>query len=1398
MRLPLRLWQGAVRAMGFAAGVTESARLGAGRQAERKRFRRLMVEQFEDRRVLATAVDDLYVINVDETLTVEGYGTWSNDTYNNQPWGNGYSCTEYEYIPGGYDENEEWQEGYFNYENCIGEWLPNSPGYAEGGYSEAVHGDVTPLATGIPHYYDENNNPVGQYGFAFSYVPPLGFFGDDTFTYSITDDGQPTTSTATVTIRVSQYAPTAADDSYSTDEDTPLTIEAAGVGVLNNDSDDNPITANVVSNPANGTLSLNPDGTFTYTPYSNFNGTDSFVYEATDGRNGTPATVTITVDPIADAPLAYNDGYAIDTSLAAALVLNAAAGVLANDYEFDNQPLAAILDDEPEHGEVTLEEDGSLVYTPDRGFSGNDSFTYYAHDGDDDSNVAIVQIAVSQSRNIDIGTLTSHEDTDLKVSYTISGGTSIGFSIGLYASADGETPDQLLQTVGAVDLAVGTHELVISPEYDDLAEDYYLVAVVDHWDEVGETNETDNVALFACGTFLLHEPTSDELVRMLFGCNSATAISVTSPDEDTVQISARDPSSTASVPNDGTYLDFNGDGVVSQLDLDVLARNLASADRSWQNPVNRFDVDGDTYVSASDLLALINRYNAAGYHDLPTPRAPGQKYLDVSGDGYFNQNDLDHWNSCRNGGTCTQATWQNPDNMLDVNDDGEADVEDLIQINGYLDEELAAPAAPPDDPAEVTELRIHGGAANNHLASYIAPSSAISVVLLAGLGNDVIYGSEGDDHLVGGPGNDTIYGRGGDDTVDGGEGDDTVDGGDGDDSLSGGDDADALIAGDGDDSLSGDDGNDKLKGDDGEDEMHGGDGDDSMDGGQGNDWLWGDDGDDHLDGQSGNDDLYGGLGQDVLSDSSGTNSLSTNGEYVPALVGYTSEAPLYLEGQTAQIRFAHLPGSGMHAVTLTVVVLDGDAHAEEMNLAPARAGIDTAGGTTFTVHIPAGAESVSDPISIELKRDDEIEPIEYYWIHILEVHGGGHAPPPFDWASHAIYDGSIKAYDDVAILDAEDDVIVNVLTNDYAALAQPLRISSFMQPTHGEVSPVCFDEENEIDPDCNSGVTVALRYEPNLEYPYEEDSFKYTIEDDHGHHSDADVFLSAVAHRRVVNLTSDKGAKFWEGDTVTFTAALSGATPGTNEIFVWERRSLSLITRTGQSIYSNWESLPGAQNSPTAQFTFSDPFIGQVRVTLTSSGKVSHKAVDVRAQAAYPTNFHWVRNEINNTTHRMNSVYEWESITGRWWDLDGVSVGEFVYATQDGYNRVHNGLPAKKWLLPKPPFNTYIDDGEYNLVPGTNLQSVDTQGGVIITQPLAKAAPPIKQILLYQIHDGFHYNKETDGEPMVQGDPSGDVTLMNGQFIFSVVSDGNGGWIFRIENAIAGTANFTITGFPWQ
>ena len=119
------------------------------------------------------------------------------------------------------------------------------------------------------------------------------------------------TDTATPDATPVNDAPVAVDDGYNVDEDATLNVAADGVLGNDGDADGDALTAALVSGPANGTLSLNADGSFSYTPDADFNGTDSFTYRANDGTvDGNLATVTITVDPAND-PLLVDDNKAL-------------------------------------------------------------------------------------------------------------------------------------------------------------------------------------------------------------------------------------------------------------------------------------------------------------------------------------------------------------------------------------------------------------------------------------------------------------------------------------------------------------------------------------------------------------------------------------------------------------------------------------------------------------------------------------------------------------------------------------------------------------------------------------------------------------------------------------------------------------------------------------------------------------------------------------------------------------------------------------------------------------------------------------------------------------------------------------------------------------------------------
>ncbi|MGV6829896.1 MAG: Ig-like domain-containing protein, partial [Flavobacteriales bacterium] len=216
---------------------------------------------------------------------------------------------------------------------------------------------------------------------SYTYTPPSGFTGEDTFTYEIQDDGNPqATDSAVLTITVNGNP--LDNNTYANDDSYTGTPGATIAGnVLDNDSDPEGDTQTVnttpVSGPNNGTVVLNTDGTFTYVPNDpNFVGTDSFVYEVCD--SGSPqacdqATVYITVggDPnTTDAINDINNTY-VDTPVSGNVLTN------DEDAEGDMQTVTSTgTITTAQGGTVVMNSDGSYTYTPPSGYTGPDSFDY--------------------------------------------------------------------------------------------------------------------------------------------------------------------------------------------------------------------------------------------------------------------------------------------------------------------------------------------------------------------------------------------------------------------------------------------------------------------------------------------------------------------------------------------------------------------------------------------------------------------------------------------------------------------------------------------------------------------------------------------------------------------------------------------------------------------------------------------------------------------------------------------------------------------------------------------------------------------------------------------------------------------------------------------------------------
>ena len=248
-------------------------------------------------------------------------------------------------------------------------------------------------------------NPDGT----VTYTPKANFFGVDTITYTISD-GKGGTSTATVTVTVASVndVPVAINDAATTSEDAPVKIP-----VLANDTDvdGDPLTVTAASAP-NGTVVINPDGTITYKPNANFNGTDTITYTISDGKGGfSTATVTVTVVPVNDPPVAVNDAAA--TNEDTPLVISP----LVNDSDLDGNPLTITAANAP-NGTVVINTNGTITYTPNANFNGTDVITYTISDGAGGFSTATITVSVAAVNDPPVAipdAATTNEETPVTV-----------------------------------------------------------------------------------------------------------------------------------------------------------------------------------------------------------------------------------------------------------------------------------------------------------------------------------------------------------------------------------------------------------------------------------------------------------------------------------------------------------------------------------------------------------------------------------------------------------------------------------------------------------------------------------------------------------------------------------------------------------------------------------------------------------------------------------------------------------------------------------------------------------------------------------------------------------------------------------------------------------------------
>ncbi|GAJ75106.1 T1SS secreted agglutinin [Vibrio sp. JCM 18905] len=270
--------------------------------------------------------------------------------------------------------------------------------------------------------------------------PTADWNGSEILTFTATDPNGESVS-QTVNFTVAPVADIVADKATVV-EDTPTIINVLGNDTF--DGDDKVVSLDTSKGPANGTVSVNPDGSVTYTPNDNYHGTDSFTYIVTSGGVSESTTVNVDVTPVNDAPVAKDDAATTQEDTAVTI------DVLPNDTDIDGDKLSIDSASVPsDQGTVEIV-DGKLVFTPAENFNGDAEITYTVTDGalTDQATVNVTVNAVNDTPvvessladqtlaedftpySIDLNTAFSDVDNvDGELSFSVSGNSNIQVAI---------------------------------------------------------------------------------------------------------------------------------------------------------------------------------------------------------------------------------------------------------------------------------------------------------------------------------------------------------------------------------------------------------------------------------------------------------------------------------------------------------------------------------------------------------------------------------------------------------------------------------------------------------------------------------------------------------------------------------------------------------------------------------------------------------------------------------------------------------------------------------------------------------------------------------------------------------------------------------------------------------
>ncbi|HAS6540984.1 TPA: tandem-95 repeat protein, partial [Vibrio parahaemolyticus] len=230
-------------------------------------------------------------------------------------------------------------------------------------------------------------------------TPTADWNGSKALTFTATDPSGESVS-QTVNFTVAPVADIVADKATVV-EDTPAIIKVLGNDTF--EGDDQVVSLDINNGPANGTVSVNPDGSVTYTPNDNYHGTDSFTYIVTSGGVSESTTVSVDVTPVNDAPVAKDDIATTQEDTAVTI------DVLPNDSDVDGDKLSIESASVPKEQGTVEVVNGKLVFTPAENFNGDAEITYTVTDGQltDEAKVTVTVNPVNDAPTIKVDAVES-------------------------------------------------------------------------------------------------------------------------------------------------------------------------------------------------------------------------------------------------------------------------------------------------------------------------------------------------------------------------------------------------------------------------------------------------------------------------------------------------------------------------------------------------------------------------------------------------------------------------------------------------------------------------------------------------------------------------------------------------------------------------------------------------------------------------------------------------------------------------------------------------------------------------------------------------------------------------------------------------------------------------------